>query len=82
MKDGQHGFDYDEFLELCEFLIDNIYFRYGDNVFKQIVGIPTGTNCAPLLAHLYLFHHELNCLHRLASSNYYHGKLLASHLHL
>ena len=35
MKDGQHGFEYDEFMELFEFLIDNIYIRFGDNVFKQ-----------------------------------------------
>ena len=43
MRDGQHGFDYDEFIKLFESLIDNIYVRFDDNVFKQIVGIPMGT---------------------------------------
>ena len=44
--------------ELCssiDFLIDNIYVRFGNSVFRQVVGIPMGTNSAPLLADL--FHH-------------------------
>ena len=28
------------------FLLDNIYIRLGSTLFRQIVGIPTGTNCA------------------------------------
>jgi hypothetical protein len=32
------------------FLVDNIYVVFGDQVFQQSVGIPMGTNCAPLLA--------------------------------
>ena len=61
-KDGQHGFDYEQFKELFKFLIDNIYIRYGDNVFKQIVGIPMGTNCSPILANLYLFYNGFHFL--------------------
>jgi hypothetical protein len=30
----------------------------GNNVFRQCVGIPMGTDCAPLLANLYLFYFE------------------------
>jgi hypothetical protein len=36
------------------FLVDNIYVVFGDQVFQQFVGIPMGTNCAPLLADLFL----------------------------
>jgi hypothetical protein len=36
------------------FLVDNIYVVFGDKVFQQAVGIPMGTNCAPLLADLFL----------------------------
>jgi hypothetical protein len=35
------------------FLVDNIYAAFGDQVFQQSVGIPMGTNCAPLLADLF-----------------------------
>ena len=43
--------------ELClaiDFLIDNIYVRFGSSVFRQLIGIPMGTNSAPLLADLFL----------------------------
>jgi len=74
VKDGQQAFDYDEFIELFYYLIDNIYIRFGDNVFRQIVGIPMGTNCAPLLANLYLFYHEYKFLQKLAKDKSYHGR--------
>ena len=32
MKDNRHGFDYEFFMELYEFLIDNIYIHYGNYV--------------------------------------------------
>ena len=31
------------------FLLDNIYIRFGSKLYRQNVGIPMGTNCAPLL---------------------------------
>ena len=43
--------------QLCfavDFLIDNIYVRFGNSVFRQVIGIPMGTNSAPLLADLFL----------------------------
>ena len=43
---------------LCDsllYLLDNIFIRFGTKLFRQIVGIPMGTNCAPLVADLFLF---------------------------
>ena len=40
----------DSLLEMIEYLIDNIYIKVGSKVFRQQVGIPMGTDCAPLLA--------------------------------
>ena len=31
------------------YLLDNIYIRFGSKLYRQNVGIPMGTNCAPLL---------------------------------
>ena len=31
------------------YLFDNIYIRFGSKLYRQNVGIPMGTNCAPLL---------------------------------
>ncbi|KAK3088048.1 hypothetical protein FSP39_013922 [Pinctada imbricata] len=47
--------------DLCSalsFLFDNIYVRFGENLYKQVVGIPMGTNCAPLVADLFLYTYE------------------------
>ena len=41
---------------MCEtliYLLDNIYIRVGTKLYRQIVGIPMGTNCVPLLADLF-----------------------------
>ena len=37
------------------YLTDNIFIIFGTKEYRQIVGIPTGTNCAPLIADLFLF---------------------------
>ena len=36
------------------YLLDNI-FRFGTKLYRQTIGIPMGTNCAPLVADLFLF---------------------------
>ena len=46
---------------MCEaliYLLDNIYIIFGTKLYRQIVGIPMGTNCAPLVAVLFLFCYE------------------------
>ena len=40
------------------FLLDNIFIRYGKTIYRQVVGIPMGTNCAPLVADLFLYCYE------------------------
>ncbi len=41
-----------------EFLLDNIFVKFGNHIYRQNVGIPMGTNCAPLVADLFLFCYE------------------------
>ena len=40
------------------FLLDNILILFGTKLYRQVVGIPIGTNCAPLVADLFLFCYE------------------------
>ena len=40
------------------FLLDNIFIRFGTKLYRQVVEIPIGTNCAPLVADLFLFCYE------------------------
>ena len=45
--------------------MDDIHVRFGGQLFRQIVGIPMGTNCAPLLADLFLYSYENEFLDKL-----------------
>ena len=57
---------------MCEaltFLFDNIYIRFGYKLYNQIVGIPIGTNCAPLVADLFLFCYERDFMLSLSEDN-------------
>ena len=42
------------------FLLDNIYIRFGSKLYRQIVGMPVGYNCTPLVADLFLYCYERN----------------------
>ena len=51
--------------KVCEavtFLLDNIYIRFGSKLYRQIVGISMDSNCAPLVADLFLYCFERNCM--------------------
>ena len=57
---------------MCEaltFFLDNIYIRFGSKLYRQIVGIPMGTNCAPLVADLFLFCYERDFMLSLSEEN-------------
>ena len=50
--------------KVCEsltFFLDNIYMRFGSKLYRTSIGIPMGTNCAPLVADLFLFCYEREC---------------------
>ena len=60
-SDAVRNYDLCSCQKVCEaltFLLDNIYIRFGSKLYRQIVGIPMGTNCAPLVAYLFLFCYE------------------------
>ena len=44
--------------EALIYLFDNIYIRVGTKLYRQYVGIPMGTYCAPLVDDLFLFCYE------------------------
>ena len=60
-------------------LLDNIYIRFGTKLYRQIVGIPMGTNCAPLVADLFLYCYErdfMDSLNHFNSTSMYLDDLL------
>ena len=62
---------------MVEFLIDNIFVKFGRCLFRQVTGIQMGTNCAPLLANLLdLYSYESELLDIMIRSG--HRKLARS----
>ena len=58
--------------KMCDalhYLLDNIFIRFGSKLYRQIVGIPMGTNCAPLVADLFLFCYERDFMLSLSDKN-------------
>ena len=51
------------------YLLDNIFIRFGTKLYRQIIGIPMGTNCAPLVADLFLFCYERDFMKSLSREN-------------
>ena len=71
-KDHHKGYQLWSCQNVCEalsFLLDNIYIRFDTKLYRQIVGIPMGTNCAPLVADLFLFCYERDFMKDLSSDN-------------
>ena len=48
---------------------DDIYIRFGNKLYKQIAGFPMGTNCAPLVADLFLFYYRRDFMTSLSNDN-------------
>ena len=55
--------------EALTFLLDNIYIRLGSKLYRQIVDIPMGTNCAPFIADLFLFRYKRDFMLSLSDEN-------------
>ena len=56
------------YVKLFTFLMESIYVQFEGMVYQQIVGIPMGTNCALLIADLFLFCYESDFMSNLHKS--------------
>jgi hypothetical protein len=59
-SDSTKKFSETDIINMLEFLIDNIFAMFGGRPFQHTIGIPIGTNCAPLLADLFLYSYEVD----------------------
>ena len=55
--------------DALNYLLANIFIRFGSKLYRQIVGIPMGTYCAPLVADLFLFCYERDFMLSLSDNN-------------
>ena len=78
-SDSKNKYSEDDIIKMLEFLVDNIFVVFAGKVFQQTVGIPMGTNCAPLLADIFLYSYEADFIQSLLSTGKKH---LASRFNL
>ena len=67
---GDNMYMADSISKMIEFLIDDIFVRFGGCLFRQVIGIPVGKNCAPLLADLFLYSYENESLYNIIRSGH------------
>ena len=73
---GDNLYTADQICRMVEFLIDNIFVKFGGCLFRRVIGIPMGTNCAPLLADLFHYSYESEFLDNMIRGG--HRKLARS----
>ena len=56
--------------EALQYLMDNCYFTFGDKLFRQVIGIPMGSDPAPFMANLFLFYYENKWISNLKKENF------------
>jgi len=67
--DTVHVFTVKEIHELVRFVVMNTFIKNGSKIRRQVRGIPMGTNCAPLLANLYLYSYESDWIQKMSTTN-------------
>jgi hypothetical protein len=72
IQKGKTCYSEEQVISMLEFLIDNIFVSFGGTLFQQVVGIPIGTNCAPLLADLFSYSYESEFLQKLVKDKKIH----------
>jgi hypothetical protein len=70
-KDDVHG--------MIDSIIDNAIFTFGKVAFRQVIGLPMGTDPAPFMANLYLFYYEFQYMKELTSTDFTTARRLFNH---
>ena len=68
--------------DALSYLLDNIYIRFGNKLYRQIVGIPMGTICAPPVADSFLFCYERDFMTSLSGDSQADIYLSAKETHI
>ena len=56
-------------MTLSHYLLDNVFIIFGSKLYRRIVGIPMGTNCAPFVVELFLYCNERDVMLSLSDNN-------------
>ena len=68
-RNSSSHYDLNKILKAVEYLLNNCYFKFGDKLFKQVIGIPMGSDPAPYFANLFLYQYESRWLNKTKKEN-------------
>ena len=68
-RSSSNAFTKESVINAVSFLIRNCYFKFGDKLFRQDIGIPMGSDPAPFFANLFLYHYESSWLKSIKKTN-------------
>ena len=58
-----------ELIEAINYIIDNSFIKFNGKIYRQVIGIPMGTSCAPHLANIFLHVYEKAFIDKLIITN-------------
>ena len=63
------SFRLSDIMEVLDFILDNIYVKFGKDIYKQIVGIPIGLDSGQDIANLLLYCYESDYVEKISKEN-------------
>ena len=63
------SFRVEDMMEILEFILDNIFVKFGDKIFKQVIGIPIGLDSGQDIANLLLFSYESDYVEKVSKTD-------------
>ena len=58
-----------DMIEILEFILDNIFVRFGSTVYRQVIGVPIGSDTGAEIANLLLFSYESDYVEKISKQN-------------
>ena len=63
------SFTENELIMILDFILNNIFVRFGNQIFRQVIGIPIGLDSGQDIANLLLYHYESSYVDKLSKRN-------------
>ena len=72
------NFDKSSLKTVIKYLINNCYFNFGNKTFRQVVGIPMGSDPAPFMANLFLYFYENKWIQKTKRTNLRNARMFGN----
>ena len=74
VNDHNIWFDKKRIKSAVKYLLDNCFFKVGNSLFRQCIGIPMGSDPAPFFANLFLYFYESKWINKIKKQSLYRAR--------